>query len=214
MHAVLVALLGALIAIQIVKRVGSLPAALDLALALAAGLGLAWVLVVRRARLAHTFVTVLSPAPVVFLLLFLLGSGVTQLVLPEDAKVAAPTERRGPPVVMVVFDEFPLTSLLDRDGKIDAVRYPNFATLAGRSTWYSHATTVFDSTTHAVPGDPRRAPAARGVAADARPPPEQPLHAARPVVPPQRVRGGVAPVPAEAVPERRSSRASGSGCAS
>ncbi len=150
-HAVLVALLGALIAIQIVKRVGSLPAALDLALALAAGLGLAWALVIRRARLAHTFVTVLSPAPVVFLLLFLLGSGVTQLVLPEDAKVAAPTESRGAPVVMVVFDEFPLTSLLDRDGKIDAVRYPNFATLAGRSTWYSHATTVFDSTTHAVP---------------------------------------------------------------
>jgi hypothetical protein len=150
-HAVFVGLLGALIAIQVVKRIGSLPAALDLALALAAGLALAWVLVVRRARLAHTFVTVLSPAPVVFLLLFLLGSGVTQLVLPEDAKVAAPIERRGAPVVMVVFDEFPLTSLLDRDGRIDAVRYPNFATLAGRSTWYSHATTVFDSTTHAVP---------------------------------------------------------------
>ena len=52
---------------------------------------------------------------------------------------------------MVVFDEFPLTSLLGRDGRVDRVRYPNFATLAARSTWYSRATTVFDSTTHAVP---------------------------------------------------------------
>ena len=59
--------------------------------------------------------------------------------------------RSGAPVVMVVFDEFPLTSLLDRDGRIDRVRYPSFATLAARSTWYSRATTVFDSTTHAVP---------------------------------------------------------------
>jgi len=150
-HAVLVAFLGALIAIQVVKRVGALPAALDLALAIAAGLGLAWVVAVRRARMARTFMTVLSPAPVLFLALFLLGSGVTQLVLPEDAKVAAASTRSGPPVVMVVFDEFPLTSLLTRDGTIDGVRYPNFATLAGRSTWYSRATTVFDSTTHAVP---------------------------------------------------------------
>ena len=150
-HAVLVALLGALIAIQVVKRIGALPAGLDLALAVAAGLALAWALVVRRARVARTFVTVLSPAPLLFLALFLLGSRVTQLVLPEDAEVATASARPGAPVVMVVFDEFPLTSLLGRDGRIDRVRYPSFATLAARSTWYSHATTVFDSTTHAVP---------------------------------------------------------------
>jgi hypothetical protein len=150
-HALLVTLLGALIVIQVVKRIGALPAALDLAVAVAAGLGLAWELVLRHGRVARTFVTVLSPAPVLFLVLFLLGSGVTQLVLPEDAKVATASARSGAPVVMVVFDEFPITSLLGRDGRIDAVRYPNFATLAGRSTWYSHATTVFDSTTHAVP---------------------------------------------------------------
>jgi hypothetical protein len=150
-HAVLVALLGALIAIQLVKRIGALPAGLDLALAAAAGLGVAWALVVRRGRVARTFVTVLSPAPLLFLALFLLGSHVTQLVLPEDAEVATAAAPAGAPVVMVVFDEFPLTSLLDEDGRIDRVRYPSFATLAARSTWYARATTVFDSTTHAVP---------------------------------------------------------------
>jgi hypothetical protein len=60
-HAVLVALLGALIAIQVVKRIGALSAGLDLAFALAVGLAVAWGLAVRRGRVARTFVTVLSP---------------------------------------------------------------------------------------------------------------------------------------------------------
>jgi Sulfatase len=150
-HAVLVALLGALIAVQVVKRIGALPAGLDLALALAAGLALAWGLAVRRGRAVRMFATVLAPAPLLFLALFLLGSPVAQLVLPEHAEVATAGVRPGAPVVMVVFDELPVTSLLDRDGRIDRVRYPSFAALAGRSTWYSRATTVSGSTTHAVP---------------------------------------------------------------
>ena len=150
-HAVVVALLGGLIAIQLIKRIGALPAGLDLALAAAAGLALSWALVVRRMPVARTFVTVLSPAPLLFLALFLLGSHVTQLVLPEDAAVATAGTRAGAPVVMVVFDELPVTSLLGSDGRVDRVRYPSFATLADRSTWYARATTVFDSTTHAVP---------------------------------------------------------------
>ena len=150
-HAACVAVLGALIAIQVVKRLaGALPAGLDLAVALAAGLTLAWGLVLRRGPVIRTFVTVLSPAPFLFLALFLLGSPVRQLLLPEQAEATADAGP-GAPVVMVVFDEFPSTSLLARDGRIDRVRYPNFATLAGRSTWYANATTVVDSTTHAVP---------------------------------------------------------------
>ena len=109
---------------------------MELALAIAAGLALAWGLALRRGRVARTFVNVLSPAPLLFLALFLLGSGVTQLVLPGRAEVATASVRSGAPVVMVVFDEFPLTSLLDRDGRIDRVRYPSFAALAARSTWY------------------------------------------------------------------------------
>ena len=150
-HAVLVALLGALIAIQVVKRAGALPTGVELALALAAGLALTWALVVRRARVARTSLTVLAPVPVLFLVLFLFGSPVKQLVPAQQAKAATAGARAGAPVVMVVFDEFPLTSLLGPDGRIDPVRYPNFATLAGRSTWYSRATTVSDETTHAVP---------------------------------------------------------------
>jgi hypothetical protein len=63
---------------------------------------------------------------------------------------AAPATKR-PYVVLLVMDEFPGDSLLGRDGRIDSVRYPNFAALAGDSTWFRNAFSVYDSTTKAVP---------------------------------------------------------------
>jgi Sulfatase len=56
-----------------------------------------------------------------------------------------------PYVVLLIMDEFPSDSLLGRDGRIDAVRYPNFAALAGDATWFRNAFSVYDSTTKAVP---------------------------------------------------------------
>ena len=61
-----------------------------------------------------------------------------------------PAERR-PPVVIVVFDEFPADTLIGPDGQIDAARYPNFAALARTSTWFRNGHTVYDSTFKAVP---------------------------------------------------------------
>ena len=52
---------------------------------------------------------------------------------------------------MVVFDEFPLASLLDENGQIDAALYPSFAALSRSATWYRNATTVSDGTLTAVP---------------------------------------------------------------
>ena len=43
---------------------------------------------------------------------------------------------------MVLMDELPLRSLLDHSGQIDRRLYPNFAKLAGQSTWYRNATAV------------------------------------------------------------------------
>ena len=54
-------------------------------------------------------------------------------------------------IVMVVFDELPLTSLMGARGRIDAERYPAFARLARAATWYRGATAVHDSTALAVP---------------------------------------------------------------
>jgi Sulfatase len=54
-------------------------------------------------------------------------------------------------IVMVVFDELPLTSLMEPGGRIDGSRYPAFARLARDGAWYRGATAVHDSTALAVP---------------------------------------------------------------
>jgi hypothetical protein len=98
----------------------------------------------------------LAPAPLVFALVFLLISPVSKLMLPQPEGAVdtnAPGVRINPehPVVMILLDEFPLTSLLDSKGQVDARLYPNFAKLAGHSTWYRNATGVSGLTNWAVP---------------------------------------------------------------
>lgn len=53
-------------------------------------------------------------------------------------------------VVLVLFDELPLFSLLEPGGSINKHRYPNFAKLAATSTWYRNASTVAEFTQEAV----------------------------------------------------------------
>ncbi len=65
-------------------------------------------------------------------------------------KAGPATAPRHPPVVMVVFDEFSTTSLLDRHHRIDPVRYPNFARLAGDATWFPNTTASLDETGRAM----------------------------------------------------------------
>jgi hypothetical protein len=95
----------------------------------------------------RTFLSISIALPMLGLLVFV----VTVPLAIDDAegadiRIATPT-----PVVVVVFDEFPVSSLLGPNGAIDAVRYPNFARLARAATWYPHATTVHEHTTQAVP---------------------------------------------------------------
>ena len=85
------------------------------------------------------------------------------LIEPEPSRTAervahpaagAPRDdRNGSPqtIVVVVFDELPLTSLMGPGGQIDAGRYPSFAGLARTSMWYRGATAVHDSTALALP---------------------------------------------------------------
>ena len=69
----------------------------------------------------------------------------------DNAEAADVEIPRQVPIVLVVFDEFPVSSLLNRAGEIDAVRYPNFGELARVANWYPNATTVHEHTTSAVP---------------------------------------------------------------
>jgi hypothetical protein len=55
------------------------------------------------------------------------------------------------PLVFLVFDEFPVASLIDPQGNLRADRYPNFARLAADGTFFRNAMTVEQQTTHSVP---------------------------------------------------------------
>ena len=149
LHVVFVGFLAAVIALHFVAKSGRLTGAG--ALLLAAALGVGGAVLYWRASAARTFLTVLAPAPLVFLLLFLGSSPVSKLVFVEDAAAKTTVVNSTTPVVELLFDEFPVASLMDRTGHIDARRWPNFAALAESSTWYRNATTVSDHTESAVP---------------------------------------------------------------
>lgn len=145
-HAFFVAGLVALFVLQAIRGAGGAGKLLVVAAA-AVGIAAAWLYL--RSSGARLALTVLAPAPLLFLALFLFNSDVSRLSVAGDAHAAG--ERPRAPVVLIAFDELPLNSLLDARGRVDGKRFPAFARLASGSTWFSRATTVAEGTTHAVP---------------------------------------------------------------
>ena len=134
LHLVFVAGLSAVVVLHVLTKSDSLSGVTALVAAAAIYL---------RARPFRSFLSVLAPAPLVFVALFLLDSPVSKLVFADTPKVdAATTVRSKTPVVLVVFDELTTVSLMDRHERVDAGRYPNFASLAASSTWYRSGTTA------------------------------------------------------------------------
>ncbi len=151
-HLVTICLLLVLFMIQLGKHLTSLRGVVLTVLALlVAGVVLAGYVRFDRVRQFLRFAAI---GPLVFVLLFTFTSPASAVLLTDDAPAAgAEPEVVGPhpPIVVMLFDELPLVSLLDADGGVDADRYPNFARLAGESTWYRDATTVAGWTPHALP---------------------------------------------------------------
>lgn len=115
-----------------------------IAVALAAGYGALRLL--RRSQVSRAFVRFLALAAPAALVVFLLSVPMGSPASGGPAKATRPA-----PIVMLVLDELPTTSLLASNSKIDAKRLPNFARLAREGTWYPNTTTVADQTTAAVP---------------------------------------------------------------
>jgi len=152
LHLGLVGALSALFAMPLVQRIADGLVGVDrtpsgwLVLTGASFVGIAAALAYRRLRVVRMYLVALAPAPLVFAVLFLVDAPTRPLALPAVPAVARPA-----PVVMLVFDELPVASLMDERQRVDAKRYPNFAALARGSTWYRRATTVSDLSTSAVP---------------------------------------------------------------
>ncbi len=148
-HATFVGVLVAIVVLQALRRTADPRAVPALAGALALGALAAYAYT--RVDHVRSFLTVLAPAPLVFLVLFLFASPVSEFVLPDEAEARAASTSSDTPVVVLVFDELTSTSLLDERMEVDAERYPNFAALTEDSTWFRNAATVDAWTVNAVP---------------------------------------------------------------
>jgi hypothetical protein len=148
-HLFFVALFVALVAIQALKDIT--PGAASAVLILIAGsLGVLAAVAYARASGLRSFVTVLSPAPAVFLAVFLFFSPVSDLTFASGSAETANVSSHVP-VVMVVFDEVSTIAFEDAHGRIDPVLYPNLAALARDATWFRYATAPTDMTGTATP---------------------------------------------------------------
>ena len=104
-----------------------------------------------RARVVRFVLTVLAAAALVVPALFFSHAQIRAVFRQSGPTVATRQPSRLPPVVFVLFDELPLVSLLDAQGRIDRGRFPNVAALADDGVWFRNATTVSDFTSWAVP---------------------------------------------------------------
>ena len=147
--AVFVGALGAIIAVQVAYRLGVAGwiGTEIVAIVTAGALGIAWL----RMSGFRTFLQVLSPAALIVPLVFLLGGSLGSSSASEANQAGATASARATPVVIVVFDELSLVSLLDDAGKLNAARYPNLAALAADGVWFRNATAVSDYTRWALP---------------------------------------------------------------
>lgn len=152
LHLVFVAALVALVAAQALEKVAG-PRTLLIFTGTALVVAVA-VVAYLRFEPVRGLLTVLAPASLIFLALFLFFSPVTKLVFPPTPQVALATagsHSKAPPIVFVVLDEFPVTAIMNGSGEIDSARYPGIAELAGDATWFRNATTVSYDTVKAVP---------------------------------------------------------------
>ena len=148
-HLFSLAALALLWAIQIVANTSDLRGAVLLvAAALAA---VAFVLAYLRFPPVRTFLGFLAVAPVLFVLMFLVASPTADLLTPATVTARAEGHQgKAPSVVLVVFDEWPTSSVMDATGRISTA-FPHLRELAGTSTWYRNSSSVSNSTPYAVP---------------------------------------------------------------
>ena len=144
-----VAVLSAAATLPWIKQIEGVVFPMDAAIAFVTGVCVA--AADARNRVARQFLVALGLAALVVPALFLADPVVRQTLQPFESAASLPAVERKPPIVLVIFDELPLNSLLAADGTIDAGRYPNFATFARDSYWFRNTSTVASNTSHAVP---------------------------------------------------------------
>ncbi len=150
LHTGFVGVLGAAFGLTIIRQFDLDATVVVLGLAVIVGVLVA--LGERRWHGVRLGLRFLAVAPFLFLGVFLAFSSTARLIWEPEAQVATNVEvGRDAPVVEIVFDEFPLASILSADATVNAERFPNFARLAASSHWFRNASSLSWQTEHSVP---------------------------------------------------------------
>ncbi|MFO7610660.1 MAG: sulfatase-like hydrolase/transferase, partial [Candidatus Krumholzibacteriia bacterium] len=150
LHALLLGLLAALAVLPLTGRLtpAGAPDWAPAAAALAVGAGL--VLLRARSAPVRRALPAFACAALLFAGYFAALPGVRG-ALRQVPRLEVASVRSDIPVVVVMLDELPLTSLQAADGSLDGALFPHFALLAEDAVWYPNATTVSGATLRAVP---------------------------------------------------------------
>lgn len=149
-HLSMLGVLFALFSVRLIREAFSPTPALNLGLT--AALTCAFIIAIGRWNWAQIWLRYTAFVPIFSLGLLLISSPLAGIMfghVPEPTaagQVGNPTR-----IALLVFDEFPETSILDGKGQIDSELFPNFAALQAESNWYRNNTTVAPFTEAAVP---------------------------------------------------------------
>jgi hypothetical protein len=107
-----------------------------------------------RYRYVRQFLAGLALGNLAFLIMFVFSSPTSVLLWDAGAggqqgHVSVPPLTG--PVVVVILDEFPVTSIMRGDGTLIDTRYPNLARLAAQSTWFRNAASESQTTYVSAP---------------------------------------------------------------
>jgi Sulfatase len=123
------------------------------AICLAVFIGILFSIFYSKIQFVQTLIVFLLPALFIFSFQFFFSHSVRELIKADSVSVMNEKSQRSKPIpiVMIVFDEFSLSTLLTQNAEIDARRFPNFYKLAQTSYWFRNASAVTQFTSFAVP---------------------------------------------------------------
>jgi hypothetical protein len=124
----------------------------DITVLMAVGVAVGLVALYVKVNAVRMWLSVLAVLPAAALVMFLFFSESSELVWQAEASADPTVVVDNPvPVVLLVLDEFPLSSIVTPQGEIDAALFPNFARLAESSHWFQNAQSNSIATTDSVP---------------------------------------------------------------
>ena len=97
------------------------------------------------------FLLFFAPAILVVPAILIFNPQIQKIMKAETPIAIAVHPGNNVPIIIVVFDEFPLVSLLNSKLEIDSHLFPNFSEFSKRGTFYRNATTAGDQTIFAIP---------------------------------------------------------------